>query len=1608
VTPAAATVEAPRVLHVTPGRIRVALRGWDQLHPQRLEAGLRALPHVTAVRASTATGNALIHFDAAATDADAVLRAMHAVPRDADLPAEAPARPSVARVAAGRYGRARIAVRGLDRDPQLARRVVERLQARPDVARAVASQLTCRVLVEFSRHVDDLDDILSEITGLELPELPGEVPAAHPLDRGPLIQSGARLVGSALGLALLAVRRARGSPARPVRRRGPETVAALIGIADGMPPVRSAAFRAFGPDTARLALGGLSVLSLTLSGSPIGLAVAAASALPAFLEARARRKAWMDYEEREHHMPPPAPGAVVQVEAGERVPLRATVVRGEGVVTGRDALPHAAAAGAVLEAGAIVIWGALTVELLGGPAFVPAVRPAPPKPTLLERYLSFIPPISLAYAGAVGALTRSLGNAFSTLLLVNPRPAILGADAAGSTASMRVIRAGVVVVGTRPHRRVVAPDVLFADGPRVLTDGFERSHVVALDAAGTREVGELAAAVAGAAGEPWGRALAPTGRLLGTNGRFAGGTAVAEVDGSTFRLGAEGGDEPEVATQLRALGEEPLVLREAASGRALGVVSLRPQLAPDLEALRVTCARHGTEVILVDEGEGGRVGRGVAGRARLPLATAGPLAELVRERQREGARVAVLSDSADAAEAFDACDIAVAMTNGRRGRFPARADLLAGDLAGVAAVVEAGARRNEAEGAGVAMSLIANGVGAAWAVRGAPGLARASSATFAAALGAIAAAWLRLRGGRPAPALTTRLVDPRPERWGRLSPKAVLAELGSGDDGLSADEARRRRRVPRHVEHRHPFVSAMAEQLRSPLTGVLVGGAGLSLAVGALADTAMISAVIVANALVGAWQERQAVRATEALDRMRSRRARVLREGEVLTVDATAVVPGDILLLAPGDGVVADARLIDAESLEVDEAPLTGESMPVSKAADAPAYAERMVLEGSAVTVGTARAVVVAIGADTRLGATAAALAVGDPPETPLGRRLARLVRQTAPIIVGGGLLATLAGIAWNGPSLAQLSIGASLAIAAVPEGLPLLAGVAETAAARRLAARQALVRRMAAVEALGRVDVACCDKTGTLTQGTLAVARVATLDAEAAFPGQLTPEQQEVLLAAAIASPHPDAPGVTSHPTDVAILEAAARAGLDGVLRRPRDAELPFDPARGFHAVRVGGRTCVKGAPEVVAQRCSTARRGGEVAPLDDAGRAALLEAADRLAAEGVRVLLAAEGGPDVGVEDPRGLTALGFVGIRDPLREGVPDAVRRCHAAGVRVVMLTGDHPATARAIARDAGLPIDHGRIVTGDDIAALDDAELEQALDGASVLARITPLDKLRIVEALRRRGHTVAMTGDGVNDAPALRLADVGVAMGRGGTEVARQAADVVLADDDFATLAEALVEGRGFWRNLRGALGLLLGGNLGELGLVVGAIALGRGTSLNPRQILAVNLVTDVLPAMALAVQPPEQRDLSQLAREGERGLDAPLRREILRRGAATAGPSLAAYLVSGRARAPAQTVAYSSVVATQLAQTLDAGRHGARASRPVALAALASSGVLAASVTVPAIRAFLGLAPLTPAGLALVLAAAAASVLIARGAPADLRLSRARAGRAEPDRCWS
>ncbi len=1617
---ASATDPAPRLVRALPGRLRVHLPRWDGEAAYEIERTLTALNGVNSVTARCSTQNVLIEFDEARIDEGAVLAAVaRSGSAAARGPGAAPATPDSAAAAdeqastaagqgagasspnpvraisgvlrdqAGRFGRARIAVRGIDRDPQLARRVVTILERRPEVKRAVASATTGRVLVEFSGRVSSIQDLLSELSSLELPDTPGEDRPAHPLDPAPIIQSGARVIGSALGLSLIILQRI-ASGGEGAGATAPAAVAGALGIIDGAPPLRDGLRRVMGRDRAQLVLGGAAVVSMTLSGSPVGLLVSGAGALRLFTEARLRRDAWQDYEQRLENVTDAQPGAVVRLDAGSRVPLPARVVEGAGTVIGGDGLPDPALPGSELDAGASVLRGPLVVELLAGRAWAPGPRPPTP-PSLVDRYVALLGPASLAYAALYALRRNSLAAAFTGLLLVNPRAAVVGVEAADTGASARVLRAGVTVVGTRPDRLIRRPDVLVIDGPRVLADGLEQARVIPVGGRERAEVSEIVSALAAASGSPWGSGHQRFRDLQVQDPEFDGNGVSAAVAGRRLRLQAateEDRDAPEVSRAIEA-GEQALVLREVLTGETIAYVHLRPRLAPGVEELRRRCQQAGAEIAVLEAGDR-RASRMLTRRAEVPLVLEADLVEFVRTRQRQGQRVAVLSDTPAAAEAFEACDLAIALSSGRSSHFQARADLLAPGLQAVGSIIEAGRRREAAVTGSVVMSVAANLAGAGWGLQAQPGLVRASHATYGGALGAIAFGWERLRGGRRSRSVISRLTDPRPERWGAMDAQEVLQATESRARGLTEEEAQTRQATRVERGSRNAFVAAMGEQLESPLVAILGAGAAVSLAVGAVADVAIIGAVIVANAAVGAWQERQAGQAAQALERIGAASAQVIRAGAVREVPADQVVRGDILLLRSGDRIVADARLLEADALEVDEASLTGESQPVVKAPEAEQVQERIVLEGSDVTVGTGKAVVVAVGEGTRLGATAAALAVEDTRSSALGERLDRLFRQGMPIVVAGGVLVTVAGIAWGGAPLTQLALGASVAVAAVPEGLPLLAGVAEASVARRLTERSAFVRRLTSVEALGRVDVVCCDKTGTLTQGRLALTLVDDLASSAELDGMRTPGRtREVLLCAALACPPPATPEAAAHPTDGAVLAAASRLGLDEQLSEPRIKEAPFDPVRGLHVSGFVQRVCVKGAVEVLVPRCSHAiGPDGSAYELDKRGRAALMARATELASRGLRVLMVADGPAQTTVEDPQDLTARGFVGISDPPRPGAADALNRCRAAGIRVIMLTGDHPATARKIASELGLAASPETVLTGEEIEDVEADVLRQRLAQASVVARITPIDKLRIIESLRESGHTVAMTGDGVNDAPALRLADVGVAMGLGGTEVARQAADLVLADDRFETLTEALLEGRSLWQNLHRALALLLGGNLGEVAMMAGAAVVGRGAVLGARQILAINLVTDVLPAVAVAVQPPRERDLHSVVREGAESFDQRLLSGIVRRGAATAVPSLAAVLAAPLLGAQAPVVAFGSIILTQLAQTLQSGGVDERSSRSVTMAVAGSGGVLGLSLALAPLRRFLALPAPSPQSLLLVAATVPGALVLARVLP--------------------
>jgi calcium-translocating P-type ATPase len=1581
-TPPAA--EEPQVVHALPGRLRVHLPAWAGRGTRQIEMRLRQLPGVRKAQANGFTGNVLVEFDPQATGPGAILTALRsAESQTATAPAEEPPLPPVIEERHGLLRRLHIPVRGLDRDPHLARRVVQRL-ARLG-ARVVAKPLTGRVMVEFREHEIELEEILCEIVHLELPPLPGEDRPTHPLDPGPLLQSAVRVAGAGLGLAFIAARQLTGR-AFP-RAHTFATAAGVVSLVNGFPVIRNGLRRLLGRDAADLTASATGLVTNSLAGSPFNLLLGGAEAMRLLTEVVARRGAWRRYADRLEHAASVEPGVVVRLEAGDRPPCRALVIEGTGTAIGPDGHPVPLRPGGEVDGGAVLAGGPFALELLGGPAFTPEPRPAPPPATVFSRYLSVVAPASLGYAGLKALLGRSFGQGFLGMLLMNPRAAVAGRDAASLGAAARVMRAGVTVVGTRPNRGIRLPGVLLLDGPRLLTDGLEVAGLFPLvEEAEPTELLELAAGVAAASGSPWGPVF-PQGRSVAAEeGAFDGIEATARVRGCRYALGPPLAP-ADVPVRIRSRHKEDyLILLRDAAGRPLAALGLRPRLAPGAAELVQACHRHGVKLGLVAPAATDPV-RGLARRVGVRLVRDEAAVTAVRRWQEAGALVALATDSPRSAEAVEACDLAIGLAEGRTTRFAARVDLLAPDLKAVAAVIEAGALRELAVRDGVVFSALGNIFGAIDGLRNRPGIRRASWPMNIASAAALVASWLRLRGGARPRATLAHLTDPKPERWGRRPVAEVLHHFKTGADGLTTAEAARRRRRAAPKARRHELLAAVLDQLRYPMTGILAAGAGASLVLGAPLDAAIIAATVAVNVAVGAWQERQAGHTAEALEKLGAASARVLRDGKPVEVPSGEVVPGDVLLLASGDRVAADARVLDAAGLEVDEAALTGESLPVPKFPDEAPPDARVVLEGSGVVTGTGKAVAVAVGLDTRLGSTALALSLDEPRPSPLGARLGQIFRVSLPIAVGGGALAALTGWLRGQGLYAQLAIGASVALSVIPEGLPLMAGVGEAAVARRLAGRRALVHRLSAVEALGRVDVVCTDKTGTLTQGRLALRLVADADREAWLPGDLPADLRNTLLTAARACPHPDAPGVAAHPTDLAVIRAAQEVGLGEELRAARSAEVPFDPVRSFHATAVRGRLCVKGAPEALVPRCTRLRRRGTDRPLGATGAEKLLERAHWLAGQGLRVLMVAEGPPGTAPDQPQGLTALGFVGMQDPLRPGVAEAVERCRLAGVRVMMLTGDHPATARAIARDAGLGVSDEGLLTGADIAELHNGDLDRRIGQAVVIARATPLDKLRIVESLQRLGHTVAMTGDGVNDAPALRLADVGVAMGRGGTEVARQAAAVVLADDDFPTLVEAFVEGRGFWQNMRRSIGLLLGGNLGEASLVVGAGVLGLGPALSARQVLFVNLVTDALPALAVVLQRPSHRDLAGLAREGAAALDATLKHDIWRRGVVTAAPALAAFALAGGGP-QASTVAFTGIVANQLTQTLNAGIVEGRLSRSVVGAVASSGGLLLSTLAVPPLRRALGLAVPTPLSVGLVGAGALATFLLDRTVP--------------------
>lgn len=752
------------------------------------------------------------------------------------------------------------------------------------------------------------------------------------------------------------------------------------------------------------------------------------------------------------------------------------------------------------------------------------------------------------------------------------------------------------------------------------------------------------------------------------------------------------------------------------------------------------------------------------------------------------------------------------------------------------------------------------------------------------------------------------------EHWFTLSADETLERLGTDvDTGLSSAEVQRR--LEEYGENklvtkggRSPWTILLA-QFKETMVLILLAAGLVSWAIGDIKDTVVIMAIVVLNAALGFFQEYRAEQAMEALKQMSVPHVNVIRDGEEQDIEATQLVPGDLVLLEAGVAVPADARLVRSSNMRVEEAALTGESVPVDKTADTVVDEDaplgdrpNMVFMGTAVTYGRGTAIVTETGMDTELGEIATMIESVEQEDTPLQRRMDQLGKRLALIAVVLVTLVFTLGV-WRGGEISEMLLTAiTLAVAAVPEGLPAVVTIALALGARRMVAQNALIRRLPAVETLGSVTTICSDKTGTLTENrmTVTVLDVAGRTVELStqrketFPDEppeaISDTLELLLIGGALCNDaklrqdteDPDSYYTIGDPTEGALVMAAAHFGfreyeLDEEL--PRIEEVPFSSERKrmttIHEVPADHEhlpilespyvAFSKGAVDSLLDICTEVWNNGDTESLTDEWIKRISESNDEMAADGKRVLGIAfrplDDVPDKTTDETieHDLIYVGMTGMIDPPRPEAGPAVETAHTAGIRTMMITGDHHLTAKAIARDLGIQRDANReALTGRELATMSETDLERVVDDVSVYARVSPEHKLKIVTALQKRGQIAAMTGDGVNDAPALKKADIGVSMGQTGTDVAKEAADMILLDDNFATIVSAVKEGRTIYDNIRKFIKYLLTSNSGEIWTMLLAPIFALPVPLLPLQILWINLVTDGLPALALGVEPPE------------------------------------------------------------------------------------------------------------------------------------------------------
>ncbi|WP_312889719.1 heavy metal translocating P-type ATPase [Pelorhabdus rhamnosifermentans] len=1382
-------------------------------------------------------------------------------------------------------------------------------------------------------------------------------------------------------------------------------------------------------------------------------------------------------------------GDILALHSGERVPVQGQVIAGQAgincaAVTG-NCLPYWVSEGDTVSAGSFIETGSLQIRVLK----VSSVSLMPQQYDICkyeenwhisDRYVNKVMWWSLTAAGLIFLFTRDVARSIAVLLAGSPAAISLARSSATGAAIAQATTQKIYVKEPRALETAGEADTVILDKTGTLTEAVP--HVVDIAACSTLSENEVLT-FAAAAGQ---RVCYPYSKVLVLEARRRGLQLPAAVSQLVPRMGVRAQIDAEkeviIGNQLLMMRERILlsrvraqvarmelngntVLYIAVNKKICGLIAVKDKIKAEsfesVAALRCV----GIENIALLSGDAAAAAETVAATLDIPYKYGGLLpnekARMIQNLKRQKYKVIMVGDGINDSQALAASDVGIAMGKIGVGPIIHKADIVIGDddPRKIAKTVILGKKLNEVVTQNIALAAGLNIIGIALAAArfispltagllvniSTLGVVLNSGRLFTSKQTSVSSDTMDLQRFAMAKSLIKITHESEGEKallekksWHGMSPEAVCEALSTSDKfGISQEEAGRRRSIyGKNVlaaRQKPSFWRQLLDQFKDFMVQVLIGAAALSFALGRSKNALLTVGIVSANAFLGVVQERKAGRSLDALQELAAPQARAIRAGRTAKINASALVSGDVIVLEAGDRVPADARLLTTVHFEVEEASLTGETIPVKKQCLSIERAEvslgdqkNMVFMGTTVTRGRATAVVVATGMNTEMGKIASLLEEHKEEPTPLQRRLEELGRYLVYGCLGVSGLVFFAGILRGETMINMLQTGVTLAVAAIPEGLSAIVLIALAMGVQRMSKRNIIVRKLSSIETLGSATVICSDKTGTLTQNQMTVREVFSLRGQWKVTGEgynptgkfsdnnqfvkpnnllkkivtiaalcnnakLMKTEQTQRQVIPLKSCMKAGWTIDGDPTEGALLALAAKAGINIeqlTETHCRVVEYPFESERCMMSVLCTDKSqqsllYSKGAPDKILSLCTHYTDGEKIYPLDDEMRKKVEQANDAMASKALRVLACAYRPIDVGSHYQEEITVeeslifCGLVGMIDPPRSEVPEAIAKCRRAGVKVVMITGDHPSTAKAIGTELGLLDDNSRIVTGWEIDKMTDDELIAAVETARIFARTSPHHKLRIIKAFKSRGEVVAMTGDGVNDAPAVKAADIGIAMGMTGTDVTKEAACMTLADDNFATIVRAMEEGRSIYANIRKAIRYLVATNIGEVVLMFLAAILGMPLPLIPIQLLWINLVGDGLPAVALVNDPPPDDVMEQAPQSSSDSVFANgLGRKVMSRGLIIGVSSLLLYVwklrVSGSIVA-ARTLTLAQLAISQFMHLFDCriekgmGKAELLSNKWLLAAVALSMGMVVGVIQWPLLQPVFGTVSLTP-----------------------------------------